>query len=51
MLSKYGFAEALAEGNKLFEGSRSSGRFDTGEAMVVNIKQARTLGIYPMMSR
>jgi len=51
MLSKHNFKEALAEGNRRFKESWEKGDFKNGKAAIIDIRNARSLGIYPLFSR
>lgn len=51
MLSRCDFKEALAEGNRRFKKSWKKGDFKNGKAAIIDIRKARSLGIYPLFSR
>lgn len=51
MLGDYNFTEALNGGEDAFREALENGSFDRGEAKVVNIADARDLGILPMFAR
>lgn len=51
MLSKCDFKKALKEGSRIFKKNQEQWYFESGDAVIIDIRNARSLGIYPLATR
>lgn len=51
MLDTHDFADAFAEGMRKYNENLANGNFESGKAAIVDIRNARGIGIYPMVAR